>query len=121
MAVAASLVRELRDVAMASTLEEISQTVLRLATPDMKPKKLFKAVREEHPEASRKEIVRAAFLAVITHSDANPEAAARLHDFALRERADGNVDAPSSDEPGAAPSFEEARRPRQRKIKLISE
>jgi hypothetical protein len=71
--------------------------------------------------ASRKEIVRAAFLAVITASDANPEAAARLHNFALGERAGGDADAASPDEPEAASSVDERRRPRQRKIKLVSE
>ena len=104
---------------MTTSMEKISQTVLRLATPDMKPKKLFKAVREEHPEASRKEIVRAAFLAVITASDANPEAAARLQDFALGERGGADTDAPSADESEVASSAEVPRRSRG-KIKLVS-
>ena len=76
-----------------SDLEKISQTMIRLATPDVKPNKLFKAVRKEHPKASKKEIVRAAFLALIVHADQDPEKARRLHDFALAERG-------GDDEPG---------------------
>ncbi len=69
-----------------SELQAISQTILRLATPDMKPKKLFKAVRDAHPDASRKEIMRAAFLAVIARSDIDPEGAKQLHDVVMDER-----------------------------------
>ena len=67
-------------------LEKISQTLIRLATPDLKPKKFFKAVRQEHPKASKKDIVRAAFMALIVHADQDPEKARRLHEFALKER-----------------------------------
>jgi hypothetical protein len=77
----------------ASDLEKISQTLLRLASPDLKPKKLIKAVRKEHPKASKKEIVRAAFMALIVHADHDPEKTKRLHEFALAERA-------GDDEPG---------------------
>ncbi len=50
-------------------------------------------MRKEHPKASKKEIVRAAFMALIVHADQEPEKAKRLHDFALAERV-------GDDEPG---------------------
>ena len=81
-------------------LQAISQTILRLATPDMKPKKLFKAVREAHPDASRKEIMRAAFLAVIARSHIDPEGAKQLHDVVMDER---GGDAGASGELAAMP------------------
>ena len=78
-------------------IEKISQTLTRLATPGLKPKKLLKAVRKEHPKASKKEIVRAAFFALIVNADTDPEQAKRLQDFALAERAaDDDAPGPSN-------------------------
>jgi hypothetical protein len=99
-----------------SDLEKISRTIQRLATTEMKPKKLFKAVREEHPDASRKEIVRAAFLAVIDNSDANPEKSVQLQNFALSERGGDLTEGPS--EADVTPADRPARS-RARKIKLV--
>lgn len=74
---------------MATTLiETIAGTVHELATPDMKPKALIAAVREKHPEAKKSDIVRAAFFAVIAHSDDDPEKARRLQAMAIAERTD---------------------------------
>jgi hypothetical protein len=67
-------------------IEKISETLTRLATPGLKPKKLLKAVRKEHPQASKKEIARAAFFALIVAADQDPDKAKRLQDFALVER-----------------------------------
>lgn len=67
-------------------IEAIAATVLDLATPDMKPKALMAAVKEKHPDASKSDIVRAAFYAVIAHADADPKKASRLQALALGER-----------------------------------
>lgn len=67
-------------------LATLADSVLRLAEPGMKPKALLEAVRKEHPKATKKDVVRAAFYAVIVHSDKEPERSARLHGFALTER-----------------------------------
>lgn len=67
-------------------IEVIASTVLRMAQPGVTPKSLLDAVREEHPRASKKEVVRAAFYAVLSNADDDPARAARLHDFAMRER-----------------------------------
>ncbi|KAB0677365.1 hypothetical protein F6X38_18410 [Aureimonas leprariae] len=48
----------------------------------------MRSVRAAHPDASKKDVVRAAFLSVIAHSGDDAERADRLHDFALRERVD---------------------------------
>lgn len=67
-------------------IEEIAETVLRLAVPGVTPKALLNAVRVEHPAASKKEVVRAAFFAVLEHPDDDVARAARIHAFAMSER-----------------------------------
>ena len=52
----------------------------------MKPKELIAAVRKKHPEASKKEIVRAAFYALSDSTEGSAERAQRLHAFAIGER-----------------------------------
>jgi hypothetical protein len=69
-----------------SEIENLARTIARLARPDMRPKQLIEAVREEHPKASKKDIVRAAFYAVIVSADKDPVQARRLHKFALEQR-----------------------------------
>lgn len=70
-------------------IEAIAETVMRLATPKIGPDKLISAVRKEHPDASKKDVVRAAFFAIIAHADGDPDQMRQLHDFALRERCHG--------------------------------
>jgi len=77
---------------MTST-EEIAATLRSIATPGMKPKAIRAAVREKHPEASKKEIVRAAFFAVTESASTDQGATSELHNFALAERvAEENAD-----------------------------
>ena len=65
----------------------IERTLLELAKPKMTPKELLKAARKAHPDASKKEIIRAAFRSIITVADSDTEKAALLQNFALAERA----------------------------------
>lgn len=69
-----------------SSLAELAATLRRVAAPGIKPKDLVAAVREKHPEATRKEIVRAAFYSLSDGHDADPSQSGTLHDFALKER-----------------------------------
>jgi hypothetical protein len=70
-----------------SDIEEIGETLHALATPGLKPKDLLKAVREKHPKASKKTIVRAAFYSIIANSERDePAKAQALHNFAIAER-----------------------------------
>ncbi|MFG1250547.1 hypothetical protein [Xanthobacter flavus] len=66
--------------------QEICAVLVRLAAPDLRPKQLFDAVRQEFPDATRKEIVRAALLAVIATADVDCNKARKLQSFALAER-----------------------------------
>ncbi|PZM14836.1 hypothetical protein [Rhizobium tubonense] len=66
--------------------EAIAQTIRQTALPGMKPKALIEAVRKRHPEASKKEIARAAFLCVILSADYDPEDTQALHDLAMDTR-----------------------------------
>ena len=76
-----------------ASIREIADTLKEIAAPGMKPKAIRSAIRERHPEASKKEIVRAAFYAVTEASAASDGATAELHDFVLAERiAEDNLD-----------------------------
>ncbi|GMA78443.1 hypothetical protein GCM10025880_48600 [Methylorubrum aminovorans] len=70
-----------------ASLEAIANTLRSVAASGMKPKALLAAVRERHPEATKKEVVRAAFYALTeSHGDA-PQHFLDLHGFAITERA----------------------------------
>jgi hypothetical protein len=69
-----------------ATIEQLAATLQGLAGPGGKRKELIAAVREKHPKASKKDIVRAAFYALTSAVDGDLERAQRLHDFALNER-----------------------------------
>lgn len=80
-----------------SDLQEIARTVMALAEPGMKPNALVTAVRERHPEASKKEICRAAFMATILAAETHPNRADELHTLALGSRsesAEADADVP---------------------------
>jgi hypothetical protein len=70
---------------MAST-KDIAATLWTAVKPGMKPKELYAAVRERHPEASKKEIVRAAFYALTDSPISGSQVLTDLHNFALVER-----------------------------------
>ena len=69
-----------------ATIEQLAATLQGLAGPGIKRKDLIAAVRERHPKASKKEIVRAAFYALTSTAEGDIERARRLQDFALTER-----------------------------------
>jgi hypothetical protein len=67
--------------------QSLEATLIALAKPKMSPKELLKLTRKAHPDASKKEIVRAAFRSLIVAADSDAEKALLLQDFALKERA----------------------------------
>ncbi|MCJ8520467.1 hypothetical protein ABID21_003672 [Pseudorhizobium tarimense] len=71
-----------------SEIEKIARTVSKLAKPKMRPKELFEAVRKVHPKATKKEITRGAFYAVIMAAGSRPDAVHGLHDLATESRKD---------------------------------
>lgn len=64
-----------------ASIQDIAAALRSIAKPGMKPKALRAAIRERYPDASKKEIVRAAFYAVTEEPSAS-----ELHDFAIAER-----------------------------------
>ena len=64
----------------------IQETLLKKLRPGITPNALVHAVRAVHPEATKKEIIHAAFAAVIAFAEVDPESARTLQDFALRNR-----------------------------------
>ena len=67
-------------------IEKIAETIKGLAEPGMKPKALIDAVKQHHPQATKKEIARAAFLSVILAAEYDPEETQALHDLAMETR-----------------------------------
>lgn len=67
-------------------LQEIGDTLRRIVTPNMTPKRLLKEAMKAYPKASKQDIVRAAFYAVISGADDEPEKSKELHAFAMSER-----------------------------------
>ncbi|RWG02538.1 hypothetical protein [Mesorhizobium sp.] len=73
-----------------SEMQAIADTLMRLVTSDMKPKQLVKAVKKHHPNASKKNIARAAFYSIIYHADEDPGKTKNLQAFAIAERTGGD-------------------------------
>ncbi|MCJ2054412.1 hypothetical protein [Methylobacterium sp. J-070] len=69
------------------SIEDLSATLRSIAAPGMTPKALRSAVREKHPEASKKDVVRAAFYALTEAQSFGGRGVDELHSFALSERA----------------------------------
>ncbi|BAQ45933.1 MULTISPECIES: hypothetical protein [Methylobacterium] len=83
-----------------SDIQVLAATLRKLAKPGIKRKDLIAAVRNEHPDATNKEIVRAAFYALTHDADADPEQTHHLHAFALTERAGDEEDVPLTERLG---------------------
>jgi hypothetical protein len=73
-----------------SKIEQIAGTVVRLAKPGLKSRELTRLVRKEHPKASKGEITRGAFYAMIVSvEDKLDDRAAELHGAAMELRSSG--------------------------------
>jgi hypothetical protein len=68
-------------------IEDLSIALLQVAKPGLKPRDLIRAVRQTHPKATKKQVVRAAFYALVSEKKVDDGTAATLHDFAISERA----------------------------------
>lgn len=71
-----------------SVLPTIESTLLSSLQPGITPAQLLQRVRKVHPEATKKDIIHAAFAAVIALVESDPQSASTLHDFAMRSRGD---------------------------------
>jgi hypothetical protein len=75
-----------------ASIEELAETLRSVAAGGMKPKALLAAVRDKHPEATKKEVIRAAFYALTETQSSSPDHLRDLHDFAITERAPDDVE-----------------------------
>lgn len=79
-------------------IAELAKTIAKLAVPGMRPKQLIQATREVHPDASKKEITRAAFYAVLEMVEMAPDDASHIHALAMDTRNSldeaGEIEAP---------------------------
>jgi hypothetical protein len=82
--------RGLDDRGGMASIEELAAALRTIATPGMKPKALRAAIRKRYPDATKKEIVRAAFHAVTETAPAAHRNVAELHEFGLAERFSGD-------------------------------
>jgi hypothetical protein len=71
--------------------DDIQTTLLKLAKPKMTPKELLREAKRAHPDASKKEIIRAAFASIIANADHDVEKALVLQEFALKERSSDEI------------------------------
>ncbi|MGO9134467.1 MAG: hypothetical protein ACLP8A_10540 [Methylovirgula sp.] len=71
---------------VAKCIVEIAETLMELAGPGVTPKQLFESVRKSHPHASRKEITRAAYYALISFASRNVETAGQMRELATVSR-----------------------------------
>ncbi|MGX9980003.1 hypothetical protein [Methylobacterium fujisawaense] len=69
-----------------ASIEALAATLWSLAALGMTPQALRVAVRETHPDASRKDVVRAAFYALVAVQPRDGGGLNELHSFALAER-----------------------------------
>lgn len=67
-------------------IEHMAATIRELAQPGMSPKQLIDAVRGRHPDATKKEVARAAFMSVIHSAEHDPKYTLELHDLAMETR-----------------------------------
>lgn len=67
-------------------IEKIAAAIKELAAPGMSPKELIDAVRKLFPDATKKEVARAAFLSVIHSVEHDPDYTQELHDLAMETR-----------------------------------
>ena len=67
-------------------LKVLGEAILHVITPNSTPNRIIKALRKAHPEVTKKELVRAAFYALIAHADTQPDKASALHHFAITQR-----------------------------------
>ncbi len=64
-------------------------TILRLLPDGLSPKKMLAAVKGEHPKASKSEIIRAAFAAMIETADTDVVKSLALHSLGMDLRKTG--------------------------------
>lgn len=65
---------------------EIGVTLLQLVQPGVSPRELLRLVRKQHPKARKRNIVLAAFAAILAIADSDLERALLLQNFAIRSR-----------------------------------
>jgi hypothetical protein len=73
-----------------SRIEKLAATVSAVARPGLKPKEIIAEVRGQHPKASRKDVVRAAFYALIEAGGEGGDKSRVLHELAITQRAPGD-------------------------------
>jgi hypothetical protein len=73
-----------------SRIERLAATVRAVARPALKPKEIIAEVRRQHPKASRKDVVRAAFYALIEDGGQGGDQSQLLHELAITQRAPGD-------------------------------
>lgn len=70
----------------ATEKERLQRTLLLLASPNVRPDELLKVVRKHHPNASKSDIIRAAFAVIINAGEGDIERVMALQNFAIKER-----------------------------------
>lgn len=73
-----------------SRIEKLAATLSAVARPGLKPKEIIAEARCQHPKASKKDVVRAAFYALIETGKLDGGKSQALHELAITQRAPGD-------------------------------
>ena len=71
---------------MGDERDEIGVSLLQLARPGLSPDELFRLIKKAHPEASKRDIIHAAFATILAVADSDMERALLIQNFALHGR-----------------------------------
>jgi hypothetical protein len=77
-------------------IQDMAVTIRELASPGMSPKELVDAVRQRYPNATKKEVARAAFMSVIHSADHDPKVHAGTTRSGYRDARQLTLPAPSN-------------------------
>jgi|GEM_PF-1538296 hypothetical protein len=77
--------------------DQLSTTLKQLANEGATPKAMMQKIKKLHPKASKKQIIRAAFLQMIDTAEHDLHASRALQNFALEERRSGTDDESSGE------------------------
>lgn len=73
-----------------SRIEKLAATLNVVARPGRKPKEVIAEVRRQHPKASKKDVVRAAFYVLTEAGTLDESKSQALHELAISQRAPGD-------------------------------
>ena len=73
-----------------TTIDRLSSALVAHARPGAQPRDVLQSIQNEYPDATMREVARAAYYAVLEMPDGDPARVSLLHDLATRARISEN-------------------------------